>query len=149
MAGAVASFNYNTWIQRYPEFMGVVTEILATSFFNEATLYHANDGSGPVTDAGQQLILLNMLTAHIAKLNVGTSGDPPSDLVGRISGATEGSVSVSTDLALPGTAQWYAQTQYGFSYWQAILPYRSMVYKPGPRRYFGPIYPGYGVYVRR
>lgn len=147
--GAIASFDYNTWIQRYPEFLGVVNEALATLYFTEATLYHANDGTSPVNDAGQQLLLLNMLTAHIAKLNSGTSGDPPSDLVGRISTAGEGSVSVSTNLALPGTAEWYAQTRYGFAYWQATLPYRTMTYKPGPRRYFGPVYPDFGVYKVR
>jgi hypothetical protein len=145
--GAVASFNYAAWIARYPEFASVSSG-QATMLFSEATLYLANDGSGPVADAGQQLTLLNMLTAHIAALYVGVSGQPPSGLVGRINSATEGSVSASAEMpALPGSAAWFAQTPYGMSFYAATAPYRSMRYIPSVRRGHYPS-AGYGGYLR-
>lgn len=129
--GAVATFDYPTWAARYPEF-SAVSSALAQAYFGEATLYLANDGTGPVQDAGQQLALLNMLTAHIAALNAGTNGQPASPLVGRIAHASEGSVSVSTEMpAMPGSAAWFMQTKYGLSYWQATAQYRTMRYVPG------------------
>lgn len=78
-------------------------------------------------------MFLNMLTAHIAALNASINGQSPSPLVGRISNASEGSVSVGVQMDLaPGSAQWFAQTKYGIAYWQASLQFRSMLYFPGP-----------------
>ncbi len=128
---ALAIFDYPTFIARYPEFSSV-TSTLAQAYFNEATLYLANDGSGPVTDPVQQLTLLNMLTAHIAALNSGVNGQTPSGIVGRISSASEGSVSVSSDMGgVPGTAAWFVQTKYGFNYWQATASFRTFRYVAG------------------
>lgn len=145
--GAIVQFDPTVFLARYPEFSALSTTLLGL-YFNEATLYHANDGSGPIGDPTQQLMFLNMLTAHIAFLNGGANGDPPAPLVGRIGSATEGSVSVNADLqGIPGSAAWFTQTKYGIAYWQATLRYRSMQYAPGPRRYFGPAFPGItGVY---
>jgi hypothetical protein len=139
--GAVATFDYGAWIARYPEFTPV-WESLANDYFAEATLYHANDGTGPVRDVGQQLLLLNMLTAHIAQLNKTCDDDDGSaQLVGRITNASEGSVSVAVENDYPpGTAQWYQQTRYGSAYWAATAGYRTAHYVPGfrrPRRGFG------------
>lgn len=140
--GAVATFDYTGWLARYPEFSNV-NSATASAYFTEATLYHRNDGGGLVVDSAQQLLLLNMLTAHIAYLNSGTATNPApgGGLVGRIANATEGSVSVALEMqALPGTAAWFAQTKYGMSYWQAMAPYRMARYIPGPTRSFEPLY---------
>lgn len=127
---AVAAFDFAAWSARYPE-LGAVGSTLAASFFSEATLYLDNTDASPVTDAGQRLVLLNMLTAHIAAL-AGFGGRDPG-MVGRVSSASEGSVSISADAgALPGSAAWYQQTSYGMSYWQATKPFRSAVYVPAP-----------------
>lgn len=136
--GAVAAFNYQSWTARYPEF-DTITDPVATAYFAEATIYHANDGSGPVADAGQQLVLLNMLTAHVAALNLPPSGQTQSPpLVGRISDASEGSVSVSVQNDYPpGTVQWYQQTKYGSAYWAATAKYRTAQISFGQRRAFG------------
>jgi hypothetical protein len=135
---AVASFDYSAWIARYPEF-STVDEPTATAYFTEATIYHANDGSGPVANASQQLLLLNMLTAHLAQIYSGANGQDPSPLVGRINTASEGTVSVGAELpGLPGSAAWYSTTKYGLAYWAATAPYRTMRYRPGPRRIFDP-----------
>src|SRR5712691_5301202 len=134
--GVTVAFNYAQWIARYPEFAASVNTDLATAYFNEATIYHANDGSGPVTTAAIQSTLLNMLTAHIAQRYAAQGGQVASPLVGRISNASEGSVSVQTEYAdaTPGTMAWYVQTKYGADYWQASAPYRTMRYRaPQPR----------------
>jgi DNA-binding transcriptional regulator YdaS (Cro superfamily) len=145
--GAVASFVYSDWVARYPEFSGVSSS-LAQMYFNEAALVLRNDGTSPVNDVGQQTMLLYMLTAHIAFLNPGATGQPASTAgsVGSISSATQGSVSVSyAKPAVSGSAEWFAQSKYGFAYWNAMAPYRQMRYVPGPRKTFEPPYgrPGY------
>jgi hypothetical protein len=85
-------------------------------------------------------MLLNLLTAHICQLRQPLNGQPSSPLVGRISEATEGSVTVKAEMiAAPGSAQWYNQTKYGAQYWQMTLPFRSARYYAGPRRVFTPV----------
>ncbi len=131
--GVQVSFNYPQWTARYPEF-AYLSALLAQEYFNEATMYHANDGSGPVSTAQQQTILLNMLTAHIAKMNAPlATGAPAPDTVGRVSNASEGSVSVALDNPYPpGDPQWFQQTKYGSAYWAATRPFRTMRYRTTP-----------------
>lgn len=143
---AVATFSFPAFAARYPEFRALDAG-LAASYFTEATLYLRNDGSGPVQDAGQQALLLNMIVAHLAKLNaLNPDGSSAAGLVGPITSATEGSVSVSSGLHVePGTAGWFQQTTYGYAFWNATAPYRSMQYFPRLRAY--PVYSGgYGGY---
>jgi len=137
--GASVSFDYATWAARYPEFSSVSAPT-AQAYFDEATLYLANDGSGPVNDPTRQLMLLNMLTAHIAFLYSGTDGQGASPLVGRVSNASEGSVSVQAEMASTpeALADYFKQTKYGLSFWNASAVYRTLQYVPGPRRNFAP-----------
>lgn len=129
--GAVVTFNYQTWAAVYPE-LSSVSEPAATGYFAQATLYQANDGSGPVCDPTAQLALLNMLTAHIAALNASINGQAPNSLVGRINSATEGSVTVSTELPVSaGMEAWCAQTKYGIAWWNATRQYRTFRFVPG------------------
>ena len=130
---AVASFVYADWIIRYPEFSAVASN-LATMYFNEATLYLDNTDSSLVVDVTQRTMLLYMLTAHIAAGNgSGISGQGANPLVGRISSATEGTVTVNAEYAsnTPGTMAWFITTPYGAAYYQATAPYRTMRYMPG------------------
>ena len=90
-----------------------------------------------------------MITAHIAQLNSGTAAQAASPLVGRITNATQGSVSVATsgDMGEPasGSAAWFQQTKYGAAYWQASMPYRKGGrYNPGMIPYLGVSRPGFG-----
>jgi hypothetical protein len=142
--GAQVTFVYADWAAAYPEFATTVTAPLANAYFAEATIYHRNDGSGPVTDPAVQLILLWMLVAHIAQLRVGSTQQAVSPLVGRLSSASEGSVSATADNgSVPGTAAWFVQTKYGNSYWGATAQYRMAHYRSDPRRNFNP-WPGVG-----
>jgi Protein of unknown function (DUF4054) len=123
--GVIVQFDPAAWKARYPEF-SAVSDATAQGYFAEACVYHANDGGGPVKSSATQAVLLNMATAHIAARYAANA----SPLVGRITTAGEGSVSVSTALEVPaGSAQWWAQTKYGLDYWQATASYRTMQYR--------------------
>jgi Protein of unknown function (DUF4054) len=131
--GGVVQFSYARWSARYPELAKWVSGATAQEYFNEAQLYCDNTRCSIVRDLCERALLLNMMTAHIAALNAPINGQAPSPLVGRIGGATEGSVSVQTQMDLPaGSAQWYAQSKYGLAFWQATAKYRMMMYVPGP-----------------
>lgn len=136
--GVVATFNYQTWIARYPEFQ-TVSATMAAAYFTEAGLYLNNTGAGPVNDGPTQLVLLNMVVAHIAKLNAVIENNESPDLVGRINSASEGAVSVGAELDVAaGSAQWFAQTKYGIAFWQATSRFRQMRYIPGNTRSVNP-----------
>lgn len=136
--GVQIAFNYQAWVARFPEFADVA-QPLVQEYFNEATIFHANDGSGPVGNPVIQTVLMNLATAHICKLNAPLRGEPSPDAVGRVSNASEGSVSVGLQMDLPpGSAQWWAQTKYGAAYWAAAAPFRMMRYKRGRPRNFNP-----------
>lgn len=132
MSGVVV-FNYQRWAVRYPELSGSITENQAEVYFEEAQLYCDNTACSPVTDLVQRGIFLGMITAHIAMLNAPINGQPASPLVGRISQATEGSVSVSAEADYPpGTAQWFMTTKYGAAFWTASQQFRTAFYVAGP-----------------
>ena len=138
MSGAV-TFNYNNWVARYPEFTSVSAPA-AQMYFDEATIYCANK-LGPVQTVEILTTLLNMVTAHIAALNnpVTSGGASPSTPPGRISNASEGSVSATFDYTSePGSQQWFIQTKYGAAFWQATNVYRRARYRPGICRGIGP-----------
>ena len=131
----VVAFDFVAWSARYPE-LSTVSQPQAQAYFVEAGLYLGNTGASPVQDLSRRALILNMVTAHIAALAIETQqGDSQSPaLVGRIASASEGSVSVSTAFEVPGTASWFAQTQYGASAWAAMAPYRMARFYPGARR---------------
>lgn len=144
--GVIVQFNYAKWAATFPQLAGI-TQPQAQEYFEMATTIHRNDGGGPVTDANQQLRLLNLVTAHIAVLfNPQTTGQNSSGLVGRIASATEGSVSVQAAYSNNVSEQqaWFIQTQYGAMYWTATGPFRTARYIPNRNRgVVGP--PGFGV----
>jgi hypothetical protein len=143
---SVVIFDSAAFKLRYPEFASR-SDALTQMYFDEATLYLNNTDTSQVQDIGQRAMLLNMLAAHIAKLNP-TDGSSGGGLAGPITSASEGSVSVGTSLpALPGTAAWYAMSTYGFAYWQATARYRTFKYRT-PRQPFAQ-YPGLYGFGRR
>lgn len=142
--GVPVAFNFAVWQARYSEFRNRVDAPLAALYFAEACLYHDNTGMtrhGP-QDPNEQLLLLNMLTAHIAALNVlGADGQNGSPLVGRINNASEGSVSVQTDDYITNPSDlsaFFNQTKYGAAYWGATAKFRTMRYRPGRKRSMNP-----------
>lgn len=129
-------FDQAAFLVRYPEFTAVASAL--PSYFAEATIYLNNTDTSPVCDLTIRAVLLNMLTAHVAALNGGVNGQAASPLVGRVNTATEGSVSVGTDMGpTSAAAAWFLQTKYGAAYWQASSAYRRFRYAPGYRRCAG------------
>lgn len=132
MMEGVVDFDPAAFLARYPEFTSIAAAL--PGYFVEATIYLNNTPASIVQDLTIRALLLNMLTAHIAALNGGVSGQPASPLVGRLNQASEGSVSVSADMgAVSANAAWFLQTKYGAAYWQATSAYRRFSYVPGRR----------------
>lgn len=131
---AVVAFDATAFKVRYPEFAAVANARLSACF-DEAGLYLSNSDTSPVQNVTRRAMLLNMLTAHVAYLGGALSADGMPRPVGRVSQASEGSVSAGFEYLAPGTAAWFAQTQYGASFWQATSSLRGMRYVPCPTRY--------------
>lgn len=138
--GAVAIFDPAAFIAAYPQFASVSPTLLGLAF-NLATLYWRNDGTGPVPDVPTQTAILWLLTAHIAQLNYGINGQPPTGLVGRINSAGEGSVNVGTDYVSNINSAFFDQTPFGAQFWSATAAFRGMRYRAKAGRYFGTFYP--------
>lgn len=140
------TFVYADWIAAYPEFdgaTGAVSSPLATTFFNQATLILRNCLVRGMTVA-MLTQYLYMLTSHIAWLrgygvgNSGAGGGPRP--VGRISNASEGSVSVGLDFPQTANAAWFNQSAYGAMFWTATKWLRTFRYVT-----LGPWQPRYGM----
>lgn len=132
MSTPVVVFDPVAFQAQFTPAFDTLSQAQLTNAFNTATLYLNNTSYSQVQDPVQLQQLLYLLTAHIAQLLYGINGQPPTGLVGRVSDASEGSVSVGTDIGnLPFNAQWFAQTQYGFTFWQLTSIYRRARYFPG------------------
>ena len=134
----VAVFNPQLFLARYPEFNKVAIASLQAYFF-EAGLYLNNTPCSIVQNLVKRLILLNMLTAHIAFLGGALTADGQPRPVGRVDQATQGSISASFEYteATPGSGPWFNQSAYGAAFWQATTVYRSAAYVPQPTRVEG------------
>lgn len=139
---AVAVFDYAKWTAMFP-YMAAVPEVVADGFFTVAELLFANDDCSPIPDTDKRLVFLNYIVAHLARLagypvSAGGSAQPDG-MVGRISSATEGTVSIDSDYGSVRNSQaWWIQTQEGATFWQMTIALRTARYVPAPPRYFGP-----------
>lgn len=142
---AVVIFDPAAFKAAYPAFVNV-PDALLTEYFNIATLYLSNTDCSIVQDIAKRTTLLWLLTAHIAYLSGALNPVPGTPgLVGRVSSATEGSVSVSTEYPTNPSNAWFLQTQWGAIFWQATLSYRSFRYRARPTVVEGQ---GYGCFFR-
>lgn len=130
---AAVTFDPVAFKARYPEFAAVNNTLLA-EYFVDATMYLSNTDR-PCADEARRLRLFNMLVAHIAYLAGAGTADGQPRPVGRLSQASEGSVSASFENTAQASASWFQQSQYGAAYWQATKAMRSMRYIPCPTRY--------------
>lgn len=117
------------------EFRSLYPAIIATDaqledYFAMAETFLDNTECSVVKDLAARKRMLYLLVAHIATLTgMAEKGNP---VVGRISNATEGTVSVSLDYGTMGNNErWYLQTPWGAMYWQLTKKYRSAVYRLG------------------
>lgn len=140
--GAVATLDIAAFKAAYPAF-ALLSDPQITEAFSLSTIYLRNDGTGPVSTSALQASLLYMLTAHLAQIMYGTTGSNASGVVGRVSSASEGSVSIGADWPATANNAWFLQTPYGANFWQATAGYRMARYLQGPSRFGTGIGSGY------
>lgn len=134
-AGTV-TFDPVAFQAQYPAFASVSAGTL-TAYFSMAECYLNNSAASVVQDLTVRTQLLYLITAHIAFLMGRIAAGDGSDaaLVGQATSAGEGSVNVSLAPVQAKNAAFWAQSQYGFLFWQMALPYRSFRYFPAPCAY--------------
>ncbi len=125
----VVVFDPTAFKVRYPVF-AAVSDALLYLCFDDATLILSNSDDSPVQNATRRTQLLNMLVAHIAYLGGALNPSGGAVPVGRVSQATQGSVSASMDYRTPEAQAWFSQTQWGVLFLQATLNLRSFRYIP-------------------
>lgn len=143
-------FDYQWFQTRYPHIAEWTSPGMAQGYFERAQTFLDNTGAGSappspwcfvgslatggiVQDIPTRQVLFGLLVAHIAMLNSPMNGAASSGLIGRITSASEGSVSVSTDYPdQPPGAAWFNQTKYGAEFWNATARFRTGgLYFPG------------------
>lgn len=131
---AIVVFDPSQFKTAFPEF-AAVPDARLTLLFNMATASLIdNTDASIVVDVVQRASMLDLAVAHLLTLFgttvAGTGNAGPSGVVGRLSSATEGSVSSSFEMNVPvspGSA-WWNQTQYGAMFWVMMAPFRSFRY---------------------
>ena len=141
MTSGIVAFEFQSWAFMFPELATSISPGQAAGYFARASLFVDNTPRSRIQDIPTRTSILYLATAHIAAMNANINGQAPTGLVGRISSASEGSVSVSTDLQVPNSAAWWGQTRYGFEAWSAMAPYRTFRYAPHPERVVQPLFP--------
>lgn len=128
---AVVAFDPAAFKARYKGFASIDDGLLQ-QYFEESTDIVNNTNTSIVRDIELRRRLLWYLVAHKAVLGGGGDADSGQGMVGRISSATEGSVSATSEFVSPktGTAAWYFQTKYGTDYWTASAKFRTFRYVP-------------------
>lgn len=112
----------------YPQFASFTNEQLI-SFFEEVENTVLDNTETSCISLANRKKWFYLLVAHNAELqnriNSGNTG-----LVGRISSATEGSVSISTDYNMGSGAmeQWLKQTPYGAKFYAYTAPWRKAIW---------------------
>lgn len=124
----VVAFNYSQWQANFPP-LAETPQGQATFYFTLACGYCDNSATSPIINLQTRENILLLLTAHVATL----IGPTASGLVGRITNASEGSVSVAADMPSNPDTAWYNQTQYGALAWQMMAPWRQALYIPAPQ----------------
>ena len=156
-------FDYAGWSAAFPAFANISPSD-AQSYYDTAAMYCANSTTNPafctqVAQGSTSVPLLQrllwLLTCHLAWLgafrdangnpsSTGTVPAPP--LVGRVSSASEGSVSISSELETNGypIPAFFTQTPWGLQFYQATAQFRTAIYVANPVRVYGAIYPSRG-----
>lgn len=143
-------FNIGEFFGAFPE-LSTAPPLRVQMAFTAATTIIDNSEDPDIVDADQLKQALYFLTAHICLLMASavtvTAGDPSCGgsgasispgMTGRLSSATEGSVSIATEAITSADAsaleKWMASTQYGALAWMIIRPLFAPFYTAGPDR---------------
>lgn len=131
---AVIAFVPADFKAAYPEFTATPDARTVSMFTIAAQSILDNTTGAPVMDENYRIQLFFMLVAHMLVIfgpgaagSAGTINAPP----GRLSSATEGTVSTSFEYLIPqgsAMAAWFNQTKYGAMFWMATAQFRSAKY---------------------
>jgi hypothetical protein len=130
---ATVTFDPVAFVAEYPEFTSVTNTRMQSMFTIAEQSILDNTDNSPVMDINYRTQLFYMLVAHLL-LIFGTPTAPANANnapPGRLSSATEGSVSTAFEYILPAgsaMAPWFVQTKYGAMYWTLTARFRSAVY---------------------
>ncbi len=140
-------FDPVAFVAAFPQFSTIAQPALSMNFFGATQLLN-NSCASVVKDAPTREYLLFLLTAHITKLLNGENGQPPTDVVGRIAHAQQGSVSVRSEFGgarnTNESEAYLIQTQYGAMFLKMTAQYKTMRYYAPPRRCYGAGLYGFG-----
>ncbi|WP_347220347.1 DUF4054 domain-containing protein [Chryseobacterium sp.] len=117
----------------YPQFSKFTDKQLQW-FFDQVENTVLDNTATSCIDVKTRRKLFYYLVAHVAELQ-GRIDSRNSSLIGRVSSATEGSVSINTDFptSVGKLSSWLNQTPYGVSYLAMISPYLSALWFNGER----------------
>ena len=120
--GVQVTFDPAAWSAAYPQFSNISSATLTGVILPLAEVYCRNDGGGPICDTNMQTQALWLMVAHCAQLLFGSTTQPVSPVVGRISAGAEGSVNFTADWpeAKSISDAWLSQTQYGAAFLMLI-----------------------------
>lgn len=140
MTTGIVTFDEAAFLARFPAFAAWASANpgqLQVRFNEVTAIYINNTNTAYVQDVTERSYLINFAIAHV--LTIEGALTPAEDAagiaskVGRIGSATEGTVTAQLDMgAVPGTAAWWLQTQYGATYWNATAKYRTFRYGRAP-----------------
>lgn len=127
----VVTLDVAEWKSKYEQY-NALTDQQVKDLFYAATTCLENTTQSVIADEDKRKYFLYLLTAHFAYLfyvdangNGGMTG-----MVGRLSSASEGSVSVGSEISsAPLNVEFFLQSPYGFTFWQATKIYRMGFYR--------------------
>lgn len=140
---AVVVFDPAAFKVAFPQFLLVPDARLTAIFNNVGWTILDNTDASIVVNVSQRSALLDLLVAHILTLYGWATDDgtvvPGSGTVGRVSQATEGSVSATLEYHAPASAgeAWFNQTPFGAMYWVMTAQFRSFRYVAAGRSGIG------------
>lgn len=125
MTDNVVEFVVAEFREDYPMFSALSDNKLQRLFNSAVARHLRNDARSCVRDLTVRKEFLYLIVAHLATLfQRAQSGN---EIVGRLSSASEGSVSISSEYnSNPlGGEKWWVQTTWGAEYWISSAPYRT------------------------
>lgn len=140
---AIVDFDPAAFKLAFPSYASLTDEQLDAYFLVSELIVDNTDASivcydpDAVPAIKERKVLLDLLVAHQAEMSARGNG-----AVGRTNSGSEGSVSFSFDMVTTGNSQWFLQTQWGATFWQATAKYRTArIYCGLPNRRSGGYFP--------
>ena len=136
-------FDFPQFTALFPEFSGLGPALCSAYFMRATGNIISNSTTNPMYGDGNLPFLIYLATAHVAYLNCpkdqagnpSAGGTPASQAAGRVSSASQGSVSVQTEWPAndpSGQEKYLMQTKYGQEYIAAMGPYKTGRYAARP-----------------